>query len=110
MQQRGGIAVSFTTLHRLIKGQGRCFTCGSDQHRQQDCNRPKSKGNAGESSSNSEKGKGVDGGSGSRQTAAAGNPETRKIKLVPGVNRGQVRARLVLQLHRLRCLRKHKSC
>ena len=26
------------------KGQGRCYNCGSDQHRQQECNRPKGKG------------------------------------------------------------------
>ena len=28
----------------VAKGQSRCYNCGSDQHRQQDCSRPKGKG------------------------------------------------------------------
>ena len=75
------------------KGQGRCFACGSDQHRQQDCTRPKGKGKGkplGESNaSNSEKGKGVDGGSGSQLNAPVSNPETRKEHVGTGSDQGK---------------------
>ena len=35
------------------KGQGRCYNCGSEQHRQQECTRPKGKGPLGESTDSS---------------------------------------------------------
>ena len=75
------------------KGQGRCFACGSDQHRQQDCTRPKGKGKGkplgASNASNSEKGKGVDGGSGSQPNAPVSNPETRKEHVGTGSDQGK---------------------
>ena len=77
------------------KGQGRCFTCGSDQHKQQDCTRPKGKGKGkqplGESSSTSERNSTAAtvgaGSSGAPNSGTASQSEPRKENDAHGASR-----------------------